>query len=312
MKKSGSTLVGNQLETKKFKDPDVRKENEMRKTSAILIGLFVATVIFLVGAAREPQAAGKQSNAISLPASLDAFYPPQSGQPVYLMNMLKMETFFSGIVADIMENDIQGARDSYDAFRSQYLTILEMVPEWKAYYPVEPVERLGAQLKNGDPGSVMEAFGNVGRLCHECHLSTMVPAQQKYHWGDFGAVKISDPLSRESVDYTLFKKYLATNFAGISVNLGQGQTEQARKQFAGFRERFKTLKGACQNCHDDEKKYYVDSDVEKILDRLDKALSARTVDPGAVGALVQSIGQQSCSKCHLVHVPAAMARLRLQ
>jgi cytochrome c556 len=282
----------------------------MKKVRVLFIAALITGAFLMVGARNDLQAKAGALKEMSLPASLDSFYPPQSGQPVYLMSMLKLETYFSGIAADIMDNDIQGARNSFDEFRAQYMKILEMVPEWKGYYPVGPVDKLGAQLKEGDPGQVMEAFGQVGGICHECHISTMVQAQQKYHWGDFGTVKVTDPLSRESVDYALFKKFLSTNFAGISVNLGQGQPEQARKQLAGFRARFQALKGTCENCHDQENKYYVDENVEKTLDSLEKALSSTKVDPQAAGALVQSIGRQSCSKCHLVHVPAAMANVR--
>ena len=282
----------------------------MRNTRRIVIGTIIMAIILAAGVWNDLQATESSIKPGVIPGSLDSFYPPQSGQPVFLIGMLQLDTFFSGIAADVMDNDIQGARKSYDDFRSQYMKVLEMVPEWKGYYPVEPVRKLGEELVKGDPGRVMEAFGKVGGICHECHTATMVPAQQKYHWGDFGNIKVTDPLSRESVDFTLFKKFLSTNFAGISTNLRQGQVEQARNQLAGFKARFQALKGTCENCHDQESAYYVNGDVEVLLDKLEDALSVKKVEPQKVGELVQSVGRQSCSKCHLVHVPAAMAKVR--
>ena len=246
----------------------------------------------------------------ALPASLDSFYPPKAGQPLYLLNMLAMDNLFLGIAVDVMEDDLQGARGNYEEFKSRYLETLEMIPEWREYFLSEPVEKLGTELKEGDKGKVMSAFGEVGKICHECHISNMVKVQQKYHWGDFGGISVKDPLSKELTDYSTFKQYLATSMAGISVNLRQGQTENARRQFAGFKERFQALKTVCLNCHDQERRYFIDDSVTSLLDELGQTLDKQPVDLEAVMGFIQGIGRESCAKCHLVHVPAAFAEVR--
>ncbi len=253
---------------------------------------------------------GKGVAITTVPPSLDSFYPPKAEQPLYLFNMLTMDHFFLGIVVDVMEGDMQGARDNFKEFNSRYLETLEMVPEWKDHYPLEPVEKLGTELAGGDNGKIMAAFSEVGKSCHECHLTTMVQVHQKYRWRDFAGIKVKDPLSKELTEYSTFKQYLSTSMAGISVNLRQGQMENARQQFAGFKERFQALKASCLDCHDRQPKYYVDDSVESLLDKLGQALHKQPVDPGEVMKLTQGIGGESCSKCHLVHVPAAFAGVR--
>jgi hypothetical protein len=47
--------------------------------------------------------------------------------------------------------------------------------------------------------------------------------------------------------------------------------------------------------------------MQDTVDELGKVFQSRAVDAGAVMALAQKIGRESCSKCHLVHVPAALA-----
>ena len=74
--------------------------------------------------------------------------------------------------------------------------------------------------------------------------------QQKYHWGDFGSISVRDPLSGTPTGYGQFKKFLAANLAGITVDLRQGQIDNARKQFEGFRARFAALGGSCGACHE--------------------------------------------------------------
>ncbi len=153
----------------------------------------------------------------------------------------------------------------------------------------------------------MNLFASLGEICHRCHVATMVPVQQRYHWGDFGSITVKDPLSGESTGYPQFKKVLAANLAGITVDLRQGQTGNARKQFEGFRARFEALSVSCQGCHEKQSRSFVDREMRDTVEELGAAFQGPTVAPEAVTALVQKIGKESCSKCHLVHVPAALA-----
>ena len=59
----------------------------------------------------------QEGRPFRLPESLDAFYPPAAVRPVYLLKMLSLETSFSGIIADLMEDDLNGARESFDDFQ---------------------------------------------------------------------------------------------------------------------------------------------------------------------------------------------------
>jgi hypothetical protein len=153
----------------------------------------------------------------------------------------------------------------------------------------------------------MKAFAEVGESCHRCHVEAMVPVQQRYRWGDFGALTVKDPLSGADTGYAQFKKYLATNLAGIAVDLKQGQAENARKQFEGFKARFRALGDSCQGCHEGKTIAFAGRDVQNALEEMGKALGGKTVDAEAVTGLSRKIGGESCSKCHLVHVPAALA-----
>jgi len=226
--------------------------------------------------------------------------------------MFALGGLFSGIASDLAENDLQGARGVFEKFKTEYVKMSKLVPEWKEGYPIKPVEELGAALKSGDRGKVMPAFGKVGGVCHDCHVKYMPLAHQKYHWGDFSTIRAKDPLSNEEVPFTRLKQYLDSNFAGIGLNIERGQNEKARKQVQGFNARFQTLKTTCGRCHTGEVKYYTDEGVQGMIDKLGQALENPSADPKVAVELVQRIGMESCFKCHLVHVPAAMAKSREQ
>lgn len=249
-------------------------------------------------------------SADQLPSSLDGFFPPKAEQPVYLFRMFGLGRLFSGIAAALAQKDLQGATDVFGKFKAEYTAISELVPEWTRAYPMKPVEELGEAMKVGDPAKMMPAFGGVGAICHDCHAKYMPMTQQKYHWGDFNAIKVRDPLSKEDVPFTLFKKYLDSNFAGIALNMEQGEREKARKQAQGFNARFQALKTTCGTCHPSERKYYTDDGAQGLIDKLAQTVENPSGDAKTAVDLLQRIGMESCFQCHLVHIPAAYANER--
>ena len=297
----------------------------MRKEAGLLVGfLAVASTVLLVGflllmvflgiamipragAGNLPEAARAVPGTYPLPESLNALYPPAADRPVYQQEMLSLETTFSGIVVDLMEDDFDGAKRLFEDFQRQYRELAGMVPEWKGEYPEGNVKELGAALASGEKGRAMNAFAAVGAVCHRCHVVAMVPVQQKYHWGDFGTTSVQDSLTGSAIGDPQFKQYLAANLAGITVNLKQGQIDNARKQFEAFRSRFTALSGSCNGCHENGSLSFVDRETQNTVGELGKAFRNRTVSTESVVALVQKIGRESCSKCHLVHLPAAYA-----
>ncbi len=243
-----------------------------------------------------------------LPSSLDALYPPEAEQPIFLFKKLGMATSFSGIVSDLMENDPENAQANFARFKAQYAELSELVPEWKGGFPPGPIEELGAALATGDQGKVMAAYEKVGGVCHHCHAANMPKVQHRYEWPDFYSIKITDPLTGEEVGFSQLKQYLQTNFGGIIVNIEQGQRENAQRQLQGFNARFQALKEVCLNCHQAEPKYYVDDGVQALVDDIGQTLGEAPVDPKKVEVLWQAIGNESCHKCHLVHSPAALSK----
>jgi cytochrome c556 len=222
--------------------------------------------------------------------------------------MMGLATSGNGIFVDLLENDFENAKANFEKFKAQYKEVSKLVPEWEKEFPMAPVNELGAALKTGDQGKVMGAAEKLGKVCRNCHEVNMPKVQQKYHWGNFSGIRVKDSLTNEEVDFTQLMQSLDMNFAGISVDVEQGQRENAQKQFQGFNAGFQMLKITCKNCHGPERKYYVDDNMQALVDKLGQALSETSIDPKVVGELSQGIGMESCFKCHLVHVPAAFAK----
>ncbi|HOD65444.1 MAG TPA: hypothetical protein PKW75_08445 [candidate division Zixibacteria bacterium] len=269
-------------------------------TGLSAVALAVAGMAAIAGTEAAPP------GAALLPPSLNKLYPPEAPAPVYLIEMHALAAPLSGMMSDLMEGDHANAMANFEAFRAQYAKVAELVPEWRHEFPTGPVETLATALRSGDQGAVMRAGDAVGRACHGCHLQTMVPAQHRFHWGDFGAISVTDPVIGQDMPFAQFMHMLDGDLAGIGNDLKQGQPENARRHAEGLAARYATLEEVCGVCHDTDRKYYVDEKVMQMIADLPAALE--NGKPENLGALLQGIGQESCQKCHLVHIPAAYAR----
>lgn len=278
----------------------------MRKLCAVAVML---CAVMLAGTAHDGLAETIATPAgHSLPASLDKLFPPSSPAPLLLLAMHEMNQTLSGTVCDLFENDGENARTNMARFRDAYIRASELVPEWEGRFPVAPVDDLEAAVRTGDPGSVMPVMDKLDAVCHSCHVAFMAAVQQKYHWDSFASLSVTDPATEAQLAYKQFKLMMNTDMAGIGNDLAQGQIENARHHADAFSQKFATLKEICTACHDSGRTYYVSDDVTGMIETLRAALDAEQPDAAKVGQLLQGIGQESCFKCHLVHIPSALSQ----
>jgi cytochrome c556 len=265
-------------------------------------------------AAGEPATAATEAPRLEVshgvPATLDALYPPQAKQPEYLMRMLRLGSLMTGVAVDLTEQDVEHAAGTFAAFRSNYLEVAALVPEWRERFPVEPVDALGEALASGDPARVGPAFGAVGAVCSSCHHGAMPAVAARYHWPNAMAISATDPVSGERVSHAEFMHQLDFSLTGITHDLGQGQVEAARAHYQDFSRRFAALAETCEDCHGtEERHYFTDPASAAKVEAIGAALSAEIPDPAAVQGAVMEVGHNTCFRCHLVHVPAAFAKL---
>lgn len=242
------------------------------------------------------------------PTSLDSLYPPVGPAPVLLSRMLELGEALSAVAVDVFEQDVEHARSGLDRFRTEYDEMSRLVPEWEAAYPTGPVDSLAAAMESGDPERIGAAFVRLGAVCHECHVANMAKVHYRYRWGDFERISIDDAASGRHLTFRQLMQEMETAFTGTGVDLRQQQVENARAQFATFQMRFSMLATTCVTCHTTERKYFIDASVLQMVQQLGALLESDIPDATQAIELGQRIGAESCSKCHLVHAPAAMAR----
>jgi cytochrome c556 len=283
-----------------------QRTRTLGRRAALAAGALVLATLAGLTAAGPPSGASEAIPAT--PPGLAAHYPPSAKEPVHLFAMHGLQESFAGIVVDLFEDDTAGAQSAFSQFQERYRQAAALVPEWRDAYPEAPVQELGAALAGDDRARTMRAYDAVGTVCHRCHVATMVPVQQLYRWGSFATQTVTDPVAGDTGPYASFKHRLAGAFYGIAWDLRQGQVHQARRQLQAFSARFATLGDTCFDCHSTPRRSFTDRDVQVLLEDLGRALEAPKPDETAVAGLSARIGQASCSGCHLVHLPAAMAQ----
>jgi cytochrome c556 len=245
---------------------------------------------------------------ISLPSSLDNLFPPNAEQPVFQFMMLGMSMALSGTLVDLFEDDMENALGNFEKFKNQYSEIPKLVPEWADRFPMAPIDGLSDALATGDQQIIMSSFEKVGKVCHDCHIENMVLVQQKYHWGDFKDISVEDPVQKVDISFSELMRAIEMNFVGINIDLEQQQMENAFMHLEGFKARFEALEETCYACHVTDRYYYVDQSVKSLIDELEVSMNKSPIDPTEVMTLGQKIGNESCFKCHLVHLPAAFTK----
>jgi cytochrome c556 len=243
------------------------------------------------------------------PASLDQYYPPEAEGPVYLARMHQLAALLTAVGIDLGEQDMDNVQGGFAQFREEYVAVSQMVPEWAHDYPIEPVDQLGAALETGDPDAIGAAFQEIGAVCHSCHVVHLPKAYFRYRFGDFMALRLTEPTSGRELRYPELMREIDAGLTGAVVDVMQGQPELAREHYDTFRARFELLGTVCAACHTTERRYFVDAEVWQKIDALGAALAQAQPDPQEVQHAAQEIGEESCGKCHLVHAPSALTRM---
>ena len=281
---------------------------------SVIITLFILVLIVASCSSQQSNVEKLKELAGPPPSSLDQYFPPKAPAPVYLIEMFNLAGPLEGIGVDLQEQDIPGVKANYPAFKAQYDKVAGMVPEWKDRFPQEPLTALGKAIDSGNPAQIGPALGNVGQVCGSCHSLYQVKVQQKYHWKSFDDIKVTDPVTGQSMAFGDYMTAIAGAYSGIAVDLQEGQLDNARKNFQAFNTRFDTLATTCKECHVDvsgkeiPRKYFVDDNMKAIINQLGQAVAAPVPDAQSIQQLSGAIGNESCLNCHLVHLPAQNAK----
>lgn len=269
----------------------------MRKIAPILIILAIAIVIGFLFIQLSSGSRHDTVKVEQLPKSLEQWYPPQNRGPEYLSKMWVLGASMMGIITNTLQGDMANASKSFEFFSNSYKESSEMVPEWRGYYDVKALDKLGMAVKSEDPGKIMQAIPEIGNTCSNCHKDQKPYVWAKYNMKDFRTVQINTPDGPKPFPVGKMN-YMAVGFDGTMVNAGEGQKESTKESFGLFKMMFSNMKDACNECHAETPRYFVSKDVTDKINDTEPLIESG--DFGSVITNMQQIGE-GCYKCHVIH-----------
>jgi hypothetical protein len=239
---------------------------------------------------------------LSLPESLNKFFTtqiPEVPGNEWVGEMFTQAGAFEGIATNLQEGDMANATASYKVFANEYKKISMKVPEWRGYFDIATVDKLGDDLKANDVNASFQDIGTIGNTCSKCHGDHQPQVWAKYYWRNFDTVNVNT--SQGNLSWTPAMFALAGAFDGIGVNAGEGKQNEASNSFNQFKTLYTDVKDACKNCHDTPRLYYVSDDVFVQIDQMGENITAGNLQNAQ--KIQQDIAIQ-CYKCHVLHMPA--------
>jgi cytochrome c556 len=238
----------------------------------------------------------------SLPDSLDIYFQKQKPEVPgneYLGEMFTEAGAFEGIVTNLKQGDMANATVSYNVFANEYKNTSMKIPEWKEYFDIKAVDKLGSDLNASNVSAAFKDIGTIGSSCGKCHADRQPQVWAKYYWRNFDTVNVST--SHGNLSWAPAMSALAEAFDGIGANAAKGNQTETNKSFNHFKALYKDVKTACKNCHDTPRYYYVSKDVFTKIKQMGQNITAGNLQ--AAQANQQELGIQ-CYKCHVLHMPA--------
>lgn len=242
-----------------------------------------------------------------LPESLAAMFPPIAEEQEFLHGMMDLGHAYSGIFLDLQQGEPENAKENYEQFKLLYLRFRGAIPEWKDRFPLEPIDAIGPALASGDMEQAVNALMAARGVCGSCHGDYMIRVQQAYHWPKFSKVVANEPISGKLGPYSALKWPLQDSFSGLVNDARQGHSDDTQQHFANFAARLGALAATCSQCHESERRYYLDAITLKSVEALRAAVTAAPLDGKAVAKAARQVNEGICFQCHLVHMPAAYA-----
>ncbi len=240
---------------------------------------------------------------LSLPESLNKWFinqtPEVPGTSDWVQEMFIQAGAFEGIATNLQQGDMANATASYNAFATEYKKVSQKVPEWKGYFDLAAVDKLGDDLKANNTPSAFQDMGTIGATCSKCHGDHQPQVWAKYYWRDFDTVNVST--SQGNLSWTPAMFALAGAFDGMGANLAYGKQKEANDSFNQYVALYMDIKDACKNCHDTPRYYYVSDDVFAQINQLGQNITAGNLQNAQ--KIQQDLAIQ-CYKCHVLHMPA--------
>ncbi len=235
------------------------------------------------------------------PASLAQWYKPQNERQVWLHAMFSLRREIQAVTEYAELGDQPLMEKWAGQFAKHYLSIAEMVPEWKDELDYEWLEQLQLAVRQGNSERVLHAVKKIGQGCNSCHREYRATVALLYRTPDFSNINVKQSGSGEVQTYKELMRELSALVNRIKIASDDGRNSQALDSLDQLNSRLHDLGEVCANCHKDDapKERFLGSLTQSALADLKRGLEQE--DQKLVGRSMGSAAVYACARCHAVH-----------
>jgi hypothetical protein len=245
-----------------------------------------------------------------LPSSLQQYYKGRRNK--YALSMIELGRLMGASFEEAYSKNYNHSLEHFQNFREQYDKISQMVPEWRHYFPQEPLQETEQLImQKAPPEKIRKATKDVENVCTNCHVYEMFKVQSTYHWKKFSDIYIMNEHG-EDVSFHTVMIDLSNKLAVIPTTIQRKDFEAADLHFKDLSDNFIFLEMSCNRCHHQPREYFVDQRVKAHWYQIGGLIRHRKSDIAAYRRLVDQVYEESCIPCHRVHMPVAFMQLYLE
>ncbi len=271
----------------------------------------IVFALLLVVSQSLPAAEEEKTLSLQLPpASLEKWYRPANERDVWLHTMFRLRREMQAVAEYAALEDKVRLQKWLARLQKDYLSIGDMVPEWKDELEDGLLKKMRLAADSGDAEALARAQKKLRKSCQSCHVEYKLVAALRYRAPDFSAVKVESEETLDEEEYSRVMARLSLLLNRVKIAGEDGRQQAAMDALDQLEQRLSDLGESCSTCHKKERsrEIILGQEARTSLAQVRKGLEAG--DDKQTGRYLGEFAVGVCADCHAIHrLQSSMRRL---
>lgn len=235
------------------------------------------------------------------PTTIKNWYKPNNKRQVWLHTMFRLRREILAINDYSQSQQPELMKKWFNNFKKDYLSIGEMVPQWKNSLDSSTLTDLQLAVEKGDYTKILGSLNGLKDSCDNCHSDYQAITRLLYRGADFAKIKVYDTETAHKIDYNKAMNGLSNTVNRIKIAMHDNLYPQSIAYIAPLKSQLKNLADGCGDCHKQGKEQidYIFTASTPILSELKEALEQK--DNKKARLSLGTFAVKVCARCHSIH-----------
>ncbi|MDH5484806.1 MAG: cytochrome c [Gammaproteobacteria bacterium] len=235
------------------------------------------------------------------PQSIANWYKPVNKRQAWLHTMFRLRRSMQALTDYSDAGDFEKAEKWAAKLHKDYLSISEMVPEWRERTQNELVDKLMAQVKAGDKAAIHTSLKRIGRSCVNCHDKSQAIVAAIYRSPDYSNIMLQGKKDKPE-SFTDVMEELPKYVNRVLIAIEDNNQTNALRASQDLADNLDNLSLGCAACHQKDQvpvERILGKDNRQRLAALQQSINSKQDKESR--HLIAEIGVNVCARCHAVH-----------